>query len=165
MLTMAIGVDPDTLDPMAADDETVQNIVQMVVESLAGSTRPASVQPNCHGLGRRRRRHELDVALRTGVTFSTGHRRPRGREAEPRPRDGSEQHLPNCGTLSKAVKSVDVLDPGHVRLTMSMPLASDVLLGLVSLANFGMVSPRAVQKGENAAYAAAGGSRSERADV
>src|SRR3981081_4127338 len=46
MLTIAIGVDPDTLDPMRQTTTTVQNIVQMVVESLGRVDQNGKVQPN-----------------------------------------------------------------------------------------------------------------------
>jgi peptide/nickel transport system substrate-binding protein len=149
MLTMAIGVDPDTLDPMRQTTTTVQNIVQMVVESLGRVDQTGKVQPNlATGWQEAPDAMSWTFALRTGVTFSDGTPFDAAAVKVNLDREMDPNNIcPNCGTLSKAVKSVDVLDPGHVRLTMSMPLASDVLLGLVSLANFGMVSPRAVQKG------------------
>jgi peptide/nickel transport system substrate-binding protein len=149
VLTIAIGVDPDTLDPMRQTTTTVSNIVSMVVESLARVDQNGTVQPNLatsweetpDALG-------WTFTLRSGVTFSDGSafdasavKANLAREMDP------TNICPNCATLSKAVKSVDVVDPGHVKFTMSMPLAADVLLGLVSLTNFGMMSPQVIQKG------------------
>jgi ABC-type transport system substrate-binding protein len=148
VLTIAIGVDPDTLDPMRQTTTTVQNIVQMVVESLGRVDETGKVQPNLATAWQETPdAMSWTFALRTGITFSDGTpfdaaavKANLDRETDP------NNVCPNCGALSKSVKSVDVLDPGHVRLTMSMPLASDVLLGLLSLSNFGMMSPRAIQK-------------------
>src|SRR5258708_25056337 len=44
-LTIAIGVDPDTLDPMRQTTTTVQNIVQMVVETLVKVDTDGKIQP------------------------------------------------------------------------------------------------------------------------
>src|SRR5205814_952605 len=44
-LAVAIGVDPDTLDPMRQTTTTVWNIVGMVVESLAAVDQDGRVQP------------------------------------------------------------------------------------------------------------------------
>src|SRR5262249_8507573 len=54
---------------------------------------------------------------------------------------------PSCGALAKAVKGVAIVDPLHVRLDLSMPLASDVVLGLLSTPTYGMLSPRDIQPG------------------
>jgi len=149
LLTVAVGVDPDTLDPMRQTTTTVTNIVQMVVESLGRVDQTGKVQPNLATAWQESAdAMSWTFTLRTGVTFSDGApfdaaavKANLDREMDP------NNVCPSCSTLAKAVKSVDVIDPGHVRLTMAMPLAADVLLGLISLANFGMMSPRAIQKG------------------
>jgi peptide/nickel transport system substrate-binding protein len=86
--------------------------------------------------------------LRTGVTFTDGAPFDAAAVKANLDREMDPNNLcPNCSTLSHAVNSVDVVDPGHVKLVMKSPLAADVLLGLVSLTNFGMLSPRVIQKG------------------
>jgi peptide/nickel transport system substrate-binding protein len=149
VLAIAIGVDPDTLDPMRQTTTTVSNIVGMVVESLGRVDKDGKVQPTL-ALGWQEASDAMSwtFMLRPGVTFSDGSpfdaaavKANLEREMDP------NNVCPNCTTLARAVKSVDALDPGRVRLTMSMPLAADVLLGLVSLTNFGMMSPRVIQKG------------------
>ena len=149
VLTIAIGVDPDTLDPMRQTTTTVSNIVQMVIESLGRVDQTGKVQPNlATGWQEAPDAMSWTFTLRTGVTFSDGApfdaaaaKANLDREMDP------NNTCPNCATLSRAVKSVDVVDPGHVKLEMTMALAADVLLGLLSLNNFGMMSPKAIQKG------------------
>src|ERR1700716_2270982 len=46
MLTVAIGIDPDTLDPMRQTTALVGNVLDMVVESLATVDQEGKVQPN-----------------------------------------------------------------------------------------------------------------------
>jgi ABC-type transport system substrate-binding protein len=148
-LTVAIGVDPDTLDPMRQTTTTVANIVSMTVESLARVDGTGKVQPNLatswqetpDGMS-------WTFTLRTGVTFADGTAFDAAAAKANLDRSLDPTNIcPNCATLSKAVKSVDLVDAGHIKLTMSMPLAADVLLGLVSLTNFGMMSPKVIQKG------------------
>jgi peptide/nickel transport system substrate-binding protein len=148
-LTVAIGVDPDTLDPMRQTTTTVTNVVQMVVESLARVDQNGKIAPSLATAWQESPDAMSWVfTLRTGVRFSDGTlfdataaKTNLDREMDP------TSVCPNCGVLAHAVKSVDVVDPDHLRLTMSSPLAADVLLGLVSLANFGMQSPKVIQKG------------------
>jgi peptide/nickel transport system substrate-binding protein len=148
-LTLAIGVDPDTLDPMRQTTTTVANIVSMVVESLGKVDQTGKVQPNlATGWQEAPDSMSWTFTLRTGVAFSDGTPFDAAAAKANLDRDMDPTNIcPNCTTLAHAVKSVDVVDAGHVRLTMSSPLAADVLLGLVSLTNFGMLSPRVIQKG------------------
>lgn len=149
VLTIAVGVDPDTMDPMRQTTTTVSNIVEMVVESLAHVDQTGKVQPSLATSWQEAPdAMSWTFTLRDGVTFSDG--TPFDATAAKANLDRAmdpNNLCPSCSTLAHAVKSVDVVDPTHVRLTMSSPLASDVLLGLVSLTNFGMVSPKTVQKG------------------
>ena len=149
VLTVAVGVDPDTLDPMRQTTTTVQNIVEMVVESLVKVDQSGKVQPNLASAWQEAPdAMSWTFTLRTGVRFSDG--APFDATAVKvnfdRQMDPSSI-CPGCSVLTKAIKSVDVVDPDHVKLTMSSPLAADALLGLLSLANFAMMSPRAIQKG------------------
>ena len=148
-LTIAIGVDPDTMDPMRQTTTTVSNIVNMVIESLGRVDDAGKIQPNlATGWQESSDAMSWVFTLRTGVTFSDGApfdaaavKANLDRELDP------NSICPNCFTLSRATSGVEVVDAGHVKLVMKSPLAADVLLGLVSLTNFGMVSPRLIQKG------------------
>ncbi len=149
VLTVAVGVDPDTLDPMRQTTTTVTNIVDMVVETLGRVDQSGKVQPDLASAWQEAPdAMSWTFTLRTGVRFSDGvpFDATAAKVNLDRAMDPSSI-CPNCSLLTKAVKSVDVVDPGHVKLTMSSPLAADAVLGLVSLANFGMMSPRVIQKG------------------
>ena len=149
VLTVAIGVDPDTLDPMRTTTTTVQNIVQMVVQSLARVDEAGKVQPSLA----RDWQQTPDAlswvfALRSGITFTDGVpldaaavKANLDRTFDPR------SVCPTCGPLPRAVRSVDVVDPLNVKLTLSLPLAADVVLGLLSTATYGIQSPAGIQKG------------------
>jgi ABC-type transport system substrate-binding protein len=149
VLTLAIGVDPDTLDPMRQTTTTVGNVVAMMVQSLAWVDQTGKVQPNLatdwteapDGMN-------WTFTLRQGVRFSDG--TPFDAAAVKANMDrlfDPSSTCPNCGALPKSVRSVDVVDPDHVKFTMGIPLASDVVLGLLSVTTYGLLSPRTIQKG------------------
>ena len=149
VLRVAIGVDPDTLDPMRQTTTTVSNVVQMVVESLGRVGADGKVQPNLaaaweqapDGLS-------WLFTLRAGVVFSDG--TPFDAAAVKANLDrilDPKSTCPSCGVLPRAVKAVEAVDPAHVKLTMGMPVAPDVVLGLLSSVTYGMQSPRGIQKG------------------
>jgi len=148
-LTIAIGVDPDTLDPMRQTTTTVMNVVQMVVESLARVDQDGKVQPNlATGWEQAADGMSWTFTLRTGVRFSDGTSLDAAtvKQSLDRSLDPAST-CPNCGVMARGVKSIDVVDPGHVRFTMNIPLASDVLLGLVAALPFGIMSPQTIEKG------------------
>jgi len=149
VLTIAIGVDPDTLDPMRQTTTTVANIVSMVVESLGRVDQSGKVQPNLATSWQETPdAMSWTFTLRTGVTFSDGSAFDAAAVKANLDRALDPANInPQGATLAKSLKSVDVVDPGHVKFTMNLPLAADVLLGVVSLTNFGMISPRVIQKG------------------
>jgi ABC-type transport system substrate-binding protein len=148
-LTIAIGVDPDTMDPMRQTTTTVSNIVNMIVESLGRVDQSGKVVPNLATAWQESSdAMSWTFTLRTGVTFSDGApfdaaavKANLDREMDP------HNVCPQCSVLANAVNSVDVVDAGHAKFEMKVPMAADVLLGLVSLTNFGMMSPRVIQKG------------------
>ena len=152
LLTIAIGVDPDTLDPMQQTTTTVANVVQMVVESLGRVDQEGKIQPSLATAWQESPdAMSWTITLRTGIRFSDG--TPFDAAAAKANLDRSldpTSKCPNCGVLPKSVKSVDVVDPGHVRLTMGVPLAADIVLGLLSQTQYGMQSPRTIQKGTTA---------------
>jgi len=148
-LTIAIGVDPDTMDPMRQTTTTVSNIVNMIVESLGRVDETGKVVPNLATAWQESPdAMSWTFTLRTGVTFTDGAPFDAAAVKANLERSMDPKNIcPSCATLANAVNSVDVVDPGHVKLVMKSPLAADVLLGLVSLTNFGMISPRGIQKG------------------
>jgi peptide/nickel transport system substrate-binding protein len=147
-LTVAIGVDPDTLDPMRQTTTTVTNIVQMAVETLATLDEQGKVQPNLAS--------DWKVApdslswvftLRTGISFTDG--TPFDAAAVKANLDrilDPKSVCPSCGVLPKFARSVDVVDPQHVRLNLTAPLAGDVVLGLLSTGTYGIQSLRGIDK-------------------
>ena len=150
MLTVAIGVDPDTLDPMRQTTTTVSNVVQMVVESLATVDQSGKVQPDlATGWQEAADAMSWTFALRTGVVFTDGTAFDAAAVKANLDRTFDPKSVcPSCGVLSRSVRSVDVVDPAHVRLTMLQPLAADVVLGLLSTATYGILSPRIIQAGQ-----------------
>src|SRR5215831_15011825 len=105
LLTVAIGVDPDTLDPMRQTTTTVSNIVQMVVESLAIVDQNGRVQPDlATGWQEAADGMSWTFALRTGVEFT---------DATPFDAAAVKANLdrafdpksvcPSCGALSRSV--------------------------------------------------------------
>src|SRR5207237_8846333 len=73
MLTVAIGVDPDTLDPMRQTTTTVSNVVQMAVESLGRVGPDGKIQPNLATAWEEAPDAlSWTFTLRPGVTFSDG---------------------------------------------------------------------------------------------
>ena len=148
-LTVAVGVDPDTLDPMRQTTTAVSNIVAMVVESLTAVDRDGRIQPSLATAWEEAPdAMSWTFALRQGVRFSDG--APLDADAV---RDSLERTLDpanrctQCDTLPAAVAAVEVVDPAHVRLAMRQPLASGIVLGLLGQVPFGIVSPRAIERG------------------
>ncbi|HXM57181.1 MAG TPA: ABC transporter substrate-binding protein [Candidatus Dormibacteraeota bacterium] len=148
-LTVAIGVDPDTLDPMRQTTTTVTNVVQMVVESFGHVGPDGKVQPSLATAWQESPDAlSWTFTLRPGATFSDGI--PFDAAAAKVNLDrilDPKSVCPSCGILPKAVRSVEVVDPMHLKLTLGMPVAADVVLGLLSSGTYGMQSPRGIQKG------------------
>jgi ABC-type transport system substrate-binding protein len=150
MLTVAIGVDADTLDPMRQTTTTVENIVEMVAESLTTVDHDGRVQP---GLATSWQESpdalSWTFALRTGVDFTDG--APFDAAAVKVNLDrivDPKSTCPLCGALAKTVKAVDVVDPAHVRMTVGQPLAADVVTGLLSTQPYAILSPRTIPFGQ-----------------
>ena len=145
-LTIAIGPDPDTLDPMRQTTTTVQNIVSMVVETLVfvdseGKYKPllaTSWQTASDGMS-------WTFTLRSGVKFSDGTpftaavaKANFDRVLTP------GNTCPLCGAF-RGVQSIDAVDDTHVRLNLKQPIAP--LLGLMTEVTFGFLAPTAIVKG------------------
>jgi len=149
VLTIAIGVDPDTMDPMRQTTTTVSDMVEMVVESLGKVGTDGKIQPNLATAWQEAPDALSWVfTLRPGVSFSDGI-----------PFDAAAVKInfdrildpksvcPTCGILPRATTAVQVVDPMHLKLALRMPVASDVVLGLLSSVQYGIQSPRGIQQG------------------
>jgi peptide/nickel transport system substrate-binding protein len=145
-LTIAIGVDPDTMDPMRQTTTTVQNIVQMVVETLvivdtSGKINPylaTSWQTASDGLS-------WSFTLKSGVKFSDG--APFNAAVVKTNLDrvlATGQTCPLCGPL-RDIQSVDAIDDTHVKVSLKKPIAP--LLGLLTEVTFGFLSPSTIAVG------------------
>lgn len=145
-LTVAIGIDPDTLDPMRQTTTTVQNIVQMVVETLVRVDSDGKVQPllatswqtASDGMN-------WTFTLRSGVKFTDGE--PFNAAAVKSSLDralatGNTCRL--CGPF-RNVSSIDAVDDTHVRLNLKKPVAP--LLGLLTEVTFGVLAPNTIAQG------------------
>jgi ABC-type transport system substrate-binding protein len=146
-LRIAIGVDPDTLDPMRQTTTTVMNVVEMVVESLTKIDQDGQIQPGlATGWQEAPGGLSWTFTLRRGVRFSDG--TPLDATAVAANLDRAldpASVCPVCGPLAGAVRSVDADDPYHVTLVMRTSLAADVVLGALSLSSYGILSPRTIQ--------------------
>lgn len=145
-LTVAIGIDPDTMDPMRQTTTTVQNIVQMVVETLVRVDSKGTVQPllatswstSSDGLS-------WTFTLRSGIKFSDG---------EPFNAAAVKTSLtrvlapgntcPLCGAF-RGVSSIDAVDDSHVKLNLAKPIAP--LLGLLTEVTLGIMAPNTIAQG------------------
>jgi len=145
-LTIAIGPDPDTLDPMRQTTTTVQNIVSMVVETFVfvdpeGKYKPllaTSWQTAADGMS-------WTFTLRSGVKFSDG--TPFTAAAAKANFDrilNPASTCPLCGAF-RGVNSIDAVDDTHLKLNLKQPIAS--LLGLMTEVTFGFLSPNSIAKG------------------
>jgi peptide/nickel transport system substrate-binding protein len=149
LFRIAIGVDPDTLDPIGQTTTTVQNIVDMVVETLVtidekGVVKPLlaeSWQTSGDGL-------QLTLVLRKDVKFSDGAaldaqavKLNLDRMLDPALR------VPLRGILGDAIKSVEVVDPKTVRLALKQATAP--LVAALSQTTAGILSPATIRTAPN----------------
>ncbi len=145
-LTVAIGIDPDTLDTMRQTTTTVQNIVQMVVETLVRVDPDGKVQPllatswqtSSDGMS-------WTFTLRSGIKFSDGE--PFNASAVKTSLDrvlAPGNTCPLCGPF-RSVGSIDAVDDTHVRLNLKKPVAP--LAGLLTEVTFGVVAPNSIPQG------------------
>jgi peptide/nickel transport system substrate-binding protein len=148
-LTIAIGPDPDTLDPMRQTTTTVQNIVSMVVETFVfvdpdGKYKPllaTSWQTATDGMS-------WTFTLKLGVKFTDG--TPFNAAAAKANFDRvltAGNTCPLCGAF-RGVQTIDAVDDTHLRLNLKQPIAP--LLGLMTEVTFGFLSPLTIAKGTDA---------------
>jgi peptide/nickel transport system substrate-binding protein len=149
VLRIAIGVEPDTLDPMRQTTTTVANVVQMVVESLTRVDQDGQIQPAlATGWQEASDGLRWTFTLRPGVRFSDGTPLDAAAVAASLDRVLDPSSVcPGCGLLRGVVTSVVVDDSSHVTLVAGVPLAADVVLGVLSLGTNGILSPRTILKG------------------
>ena len=145
-IRIAIGVDPDTLDPAGQTTTTVQNLVDYVVEGLVAIDEKGKTQPllaerwDQSGDGR-----TYSFSLRKGVTFhdgaafnATAVKRSFDRILNP------ELKVPLRSPISDVVERVEVPDEGAVRFILKRPFPAFVsaLVGT----QYAVVSPATVEK-------------------
>ncbi len=145
---IAIGVDPDSLDPAQGTTTTVDNVLDYVVQPLVTIDGTGKLVPDlATSWSTSADGKTLTFHLRQGVTFQDG-----------TPFDASavkwnldrlldpKVRVPRRGQLT-VIDSVDVVDANTVRLNLKAP--SPALVGALSQTTVGMLSPATVDKDGN----------------
>jgi ABC-type transport system substrate-binding protein len=141
--SIAIGIDPDTLDPAGQTTTTVQNMVDYMVETLVKVEDDQAVGLLADTFEQSPDGLTIDFTLRQGVTFHDG--TPLNADAVV----FSLKRLtdPNLrtplGAPFKVISSVTATGDHSVRLTLSRP--SPTLLKQLSTTAAGIISPASVQ--------------------
>ncbi len=144
---IAVGVDPDTLDPVQMTTTTVANMVDYVVETLTRLDEKGSIQPwlaeswTVSPDGR-----QYTFKLRTGVTFGDG--TPFDARAVKWNLDRLKD--PSVRVPIRApypIEKVDVVDPHTVRVTLTRP--SSPFISALSWSTSGLVSPASAEQHGN----------------
>ncbi len=146
---VAIGVDPDTMDPIGQTTTTVQNIVDMVVEPLVTIDDKGNIKPlladrwESSGDGL-----QITFSLHKGIKFSDGTlldaqavKTNLDRVLDP------SLKVPLRGILGDAIGSVSVVDSGTVRITLKQRAAP--LVSALSQTTAGILSPASIRSGGN----------------
>jgi ABC-type transport system substrate-binding protein len=140
---IAIGVDPDTLDPVQGTTTTVDNVLDYVVEPLAVIDESGGLVPRLatswtvadDGLS-------IDLELRRGVTFHDG--TPFDADAAiwnvERVLD-PEVRVPRRGPFS-AITSVEATGTHAIRVNLAEP--APYMMGVLAQTLIGMMSPASV---------------------
>lgn len=144
---IAIGVDPDTLDPLQLTTTTVGNLVDYMVEPLTKLASDGSIQPHLaeswtvspDGL-------QYTFSLRSGVKFhdNTPFDAAAVKWNFDRLKD-PEVRVP--GRASYPVEQTEVLDASTVRVTLKRPYVP--FISALSVSVVGMLSPAAVEQHGN----------------
>jgi peptide/nickel transport system substrate-binding protein len=147
-LRVAIGVDPDSMDPMRQTTTTVQNIVDMVVEPLVTIDQKGNVKPllaekwDTGGDGL-----TYTFTLRKGVKFHDG--TDFNAQAVKTNFDrilDVKNTVPLRGILNQ-ISSTDVVDDSHVKITLKSKLAS--IVSALTQTTAGILSPASLNAGGN----------------
>ncbi len=141
--SIAVGIDPDTLDPAGQTTTTVQNMVDYVVETLVSVDDQGTVEPRLaetfetseDGL-------TVTLGLREGVTFHDG--TPFNAEAV---KFNLERILNPAVKVPlaapyKVISSVTAVDESTAEVTLSRP--SPGFLSALSVTTSAMISPQSV---------------------
>ena len=142
---IAVGIDPDTLDPVGMTTTTVANMVDYVVETLVKIDQEGNIQPHLaeswevseDGLS-------VTFKLRQGVKFHDG--TPFNAEAVKFNIDrmmDPDVRVPIRAPYA-AIESVEVVDDYTVKLNLSQPSAP--LVNAFSWTTAGMISPASIDK-------------------
>ncbi len=143
----AVGVEPDTLDPVQMTTTTVANMVDYVVETLTfidekGEIRPGLAESwSASGDGK-----EYTLKLRKGVTFHDGTRL----DAKAVKWNLDRLIDPNVKVPIRApypIEKTDVVDPATVKVTLKRPSAP--LIGALSWTTSAIISPASADKHGN----------------
>lgn len=145
---IAIGIDPDTLDPAGQTTTTVQNIVDYMVDTLVDIDKDGKLKPGLatdwevapDGLS-------ITLTLRQGVTFHDG--TPFNAEAVKFSLDrvlDPNVTVPIRGSYT-VIQEVEVVDDYTVRLHLSQP--SPALMAALSTTMVGIISPASVEEHGN----------------
>src|SRR5215471_7081416 len=150
-LRVAIGIDPDTLDPAAQTTTTASQIVDMMAETLVtidgkGALKPLLAtkwEPSADALS-------WTFTLRTGVKFSDG--TPFNAQAVKFSIDRllsptTFKAQPGILGGKNGIKSVDVIDDTHVKFTLGSKLAP--FASALTQTNSAIISPASVNQAPN----------------
>ena len=144
---IAVGIDPDTLDPVQLTTTTVGNMVDYMVETLTRLAPDGSIQPllaeswtvSADGL-------QYTFKLRQGVTLHDG--TPFNAEVVKWNFDRlKDPQVRVPGRASYPIEQTDVLDPQTVRVTLKRPYIP--FISALSAGTAGLLSPAAVDKHDN----------------
>jgi len=144
---IAVGIDPDTLDPVQQTTTTVGNMVDYMVETLNRLAPDGSIQPllaeswtvSADGL-------QYTFKLRQGVKFHDG--TPLNAEAVKWNFDRlKDPQVRVPGRASYPIEQNDVIDTQTVRVTLKRPYVP--FISALSSNPAGILSPAAVDKHDN----------------
>ncbi len=145
---IAIGVDPDSLDPAQGTTTTVDNVLDYVVQPLVTIDTSGKLVPDlATSWSTSADGKTLTFHLRQGVTFQDG--TPLDATAVKWNLDrllDPKVRVPRRGQLT-VIDSVDAVDATTVRLNLKQP--SPALVGALSQTTVGMLSPASVDKDGN----------------
>lgn len=145
---IAVGIDPDTLDPVQNTTTTVDNLVEYMVETPLRTDKEGNIQANLatdwdvseDGL-------EYTLTFRDDVTFHDG--TALNAEAVKWNFDrllDPDMQSPQRGQFS-AIETVEVVDDYTIKLHLSEPYGP--MLGVLSTGNIRIISPASIEQGEN----------------
>jgi peptide/nickel transport system substrate-binding protein len=144
---IAVGIDPDTLDPVQQTTTTVGNIVDYVVETLTRLAPDGSIQPylaeswTVSADGR-----QYTFKLRQGVTFHDG--TPFNAQTVKWNFDRlKDPQVRVPGRASYPIEATEVMDDFVALVTLTRPYMP--FIGALSSGTAGMLSPAAVEKHDN----------------